>query len=654
MPNAERDRIAQNARDGHWDLWGPYLSERQWGTVREDYSANGDAWTYLPHDHARSRAYRWGEDGIGGISDAKQRLCLAFAFWNERDQILKERLFGLTNPQGNHGEDVKEIYFYEDCTPTNSYMRMTYRYPQAAYPYDDLVRVNGERGKRDPEFELSDTGLLTEDRLFEIQIEYAKASADEFLIRICATNCGPDAAPLHIVPTLWFRNTWTWGVDSQRPMLQERTPMASGTQIIDATHHALGTYSLYCQSVERLVFAEKESNIERLWGVPYAHPYVKDSINDAIVHNEHRALNPNRIGTKAAAHYRFTIPPGQSAIVQLRFSASHHHQPFRDFDLVFAQRKSEADEFYASLAPSCLTSEHCVIMSQAFAGILWSKQFYYYVVEQWLDGDPSQPAPPTERLLGRNSEWRHLYNERVMSMPDKWEYPWYAAWDLAFHCLPLALLDPHFAKHQLDLIVREWYQHPNGQIPAYEWNFSDVNPPVIGWAAWRVYQIERKQTGHGDRAFLETVFHKLLINFTWWVNRKDRSGRNIFEGGFLGLDNIGVFDRSAPLPTGGYLEQADGTAWMALFCQNMLEIAVELAKTDADYGEMALKFVEHFLWIASSMAHLGEDTGMWDEEDGFFYDVLRQPDGRAQRLKVRSMVGLLPLYAVTPFERGVM
>jgi hypothetical protein len=651
MPNAERDRVAENSRDGRWDLWGPYLSERQWGTVREDYSADGEAWTYLSHDQARSRAYRWGEDGIAGISDAKQRLCLAFAFWNERDPFLKERLFGLAGPQGNHGEDVKEIYFYEDCTPTHSYMRMTYRYPQAAYPYGDLVRVNGERGKLDPEFELWDTGVLAGDRFFEIEIEYAKAAADDILIRVHATNCGPNAAPLHILPTLWFRNTWTWALNSPRPGLQERTPMASGTQIIDATHHVLGTYSLYCENVERLVFTENESNLERLWGVPNARPYVKDSINDAVVHGAHHAVNPNRVGTKAAAHYRFIIPPGESVTVQLRFAASHHDQPFRDFELIFGQRKNEADDFYASLAPSCLSTEHCAIMRQAFAGLIWSKQFYHYVIEQWLDGDPGQPAPPRERLKARNSEWRHLYNERVMSMPDKWEYPWYAAWDLAFHCLPLALVDPHFAKHQLDLIVREWYQHPNGQIPAYEWNFSDVNPPVIGWAAWRVYQIERKKNGKGDRAFLETVFHKLLINFTWWVNRKDRSGRNIFEGGFLGLDNIGVFDRSAPFPDGSHLEQSDGTSWMGMFCLNMMRIALELARENSVYENIATKFFEHFLGIAGAMNNVGgKGIGLWDEEDEFYYDVLHTPGGRYLPLRVRSLVGLMPLLAVETIE----
>jgi hypothetical protein len=651
MANAERDRVAENARDNRWDLWGPYLSERQWGTVREDYSADGDAWMYLPHDQARSRVYRWGEDGIGGISDAKQRLCFAFAFWNERDPILKERMFGLAGPQGNHGEDVKEIYFYEDSTPSHSYMRMTYRYPQVAYPYGDLVRVNGERGKLEPEFELWDTGALDAGRFFEIEIEYAKLAADDILVRVRATNCGPDAAPLHILPTLWFRNTWSWNSNSPKPQLQERTQMSSGVQIIDATHHALGTYSLYCDRADRLLFAENESNTQRLWGVPNAHPFVKDSINDAVVHDTCDALNPNKVGTKAAGHYRFSVPAGESVTVQLRLAASRHDEPFHEFDTTFALRKAEADEFYDSVAPSCLSAEHCAIMRQAFAGLLWSKQFYHYVIEAWLDGDPGQPAPPPERLHGRNAEWRHLYNERVMSMPDKWEYPWYAAWDLAFHCLPLALVDANFAKQQLDVIVREWYQHPNGQIPAYEWNFSDVNPPVIGWAAWRVYQIERKQTGKGDRAFLETVFHKLLINFTWWVNRKDRSGRNIFEGGFLGLDNIGVFDRSAPFPDGSFLEQSDGTSWMGMFCLNMMRMSLELARENPVYENIATKFFEHFLGIAGAMNNVGgKGIGLWDEEDEFYYDVLHTPRGRYLPLRVRSLVGLMPLLAVETLD----
>jgi hypothetical protein len=653
--DAERERVAENARDGRWDLWGPYLSERQWGTVREDYSANGDAWNYLPHEHARSRAYRWGEDGIAGICDLKQRLCLAFAFWNERDAILKERLFGVAGPQGNHGEDVKEIYFYSDATPSHSYLRMTYRYPQRAYPYTELIQQNAARGKLDPEFELWDTGVLGGECFFNIEIEFAKAAAEDILVRVIATNCGADAASLHVLPTLWFRNTWTWGNDPRRPNLrvgcEPRTPDA----VIEASHDFLGEYRLYCEGTPALLFTENESNAERLWNVPGASPFTKDAFHRFVIGGEVEAVNPAQFGTKAAAHHRVLLAPNESNTIRLRLrritEAETDVRPFADFDETFAIRRREADHFYASLAPSCLSEEHCAIMRQALAGLVWCKQFYYYIVEQWLEGDSAQPTPPKERLQGRNSDWRHLYNERVMSMPDKWEYPWYAAWDLAFHCIPLALIDPHFAKSQLDLIVREWYQHPNGQIPAYEWCFGDVNPPVIGWAAWRVYKIEEKQSGRGDRAFLETVFHKLLINFTWWVNRKDRSGRNIFEGGFLGLDNIGVFDRSAPFPDGSHLEQSDGTSWMGMFCLNMMRIALELARTNPVYENIATKFFEHFLSIAGAMNNVGgKGIGLWDQEDEFYYDVLHTPGGRYLPLRVRSLVGLMPLLAVESIE----
>jgi Glycosyl hydrolase family 63 C-terminal domain len=657
--NAEQARVAQNDRLGErWDLWGPYLSERAWGTVREDYSANGDAWNYFPHDHARSRAYRWSEDGIGGISDFKQRLCFAFAFWNGRDSILKERLFGVTGPQGNHGEDVKEIYWYVDNTPSHSFMRMIYRYPQAPFPYEELITQSGARSKSEREFELWDTAAL-EGAFFDIEIEYAKNSADDILIRATATNCSVTTQPLHILPTLWFRNTWAWGRDARRPNLHMGRSSSSNPSIIEASHDALGEYRLYCENADELLFTENESNGERLWGVPNSTPFVKDSINDYVVHGNKNAVNPACAGTKAAAIYKIDIPPRENRTIRLRLKqitkSEKSLHAFANFDDLFTKRTQEADEFYASLAPAGLSKEHCAIQRQALAGMLWSKQFYHYIVEQWLEGDPGFPPPPEERKRGRNSEWHHLYNERVMSMPDKWEFPWYASWDLAFHCIPLALVDPKFAKSQLDLIVREWYQHPNGQIPAYEWNFSDVNPPVIAWAAWRVYQIERKQSGKGDRAFLETVFHKMLIAFTWWVNRKDSQGNNIFQGGFLGLDNIGVFDRNAAFPDGGRLEQSDGTSWMGMFCLNMLRAAVELAHENPVYENIATKFFEHFLSIAGAMNNLGgKSIGLWDEEDEFYYDVLHTPGGRYFRVRVRSLIGLMPLLAVETIEPALL
>jgi hypothetical protein len=666
MMNAEQERVAENNRPGQrWDLWGPYLSERAWGTVREDYSANGDAWNYFPHDHARSRAYRWNEDGIGGISDFRQRLCFAFAFWNERDPILKERFFGVTGPQGNHGEDVKELYWYTDNTPSHGFMRMSYRYPQTAFPYDQLVAQSAARSRMEGEFELWDSGAL-DSGFFDIEIEYAKADCDDILIRATATNHGPALSVLHLLPTIWFRNTWSWGRDNRKPVLQEQDK--SQNDIIEASHHALGTYRLYCEGAERLLFTENESNLERLWGVPNSSRYVKDSINDCVVQGNIEKVNPNKIGTKAAAHYRFTIPRDESCTIRLRLaqidpgdavvSLSRREdarmrslEPFMEFDEIFEKRREEADEFYSELAPPSLGDEHKAIQRQALAGMLWSKQFYHYIVEEWLEGDPGQPPPPEERKYGRNSDWPHLYNERVMSMPDKWEYPWYASWDLAFHCIPLALVDPHFAKSQLELIVREWYQAPNGQVPAYEWNFGDVNPPVIAWAAWRIYQIERKQRGKGDRAFLETLFHKMLIAFTWWVNRKDSEGNNIFQGGFLGLDNIGVFDRNASFPDGSHLEQSDGTSWMGMFSLNMMRIAIELAAENHVYENIATKFFEHFLSIAAAMNNLGgQDIGLWNEEDEFYYDVLHTPGGRYLPLKVRSIVGLMPLLAVETIQ----
>ena len=659
--NAEQHRLALNDhREEPWHLWGPYLSERQWGTVREDYSAQGDAWNYFPHEQARSRAYRWGEDGIGGICDYRQRLCFAFAFWNGRDPILKERLFGLTGPQGNHGEDVKEIFFFEDNTPTHSYMRMTYRYPQAEFPYAELVRQNAARSRMEPEFELWDSGALRQNRYFDITLEYAKAAPDDLLIQATATNCGPETAALHLLPTLWFRNTWSWVADRPRPNLRVGRDHSDSVAIVEASHDALGEYRLLCASAGPLLFTENETNLQLLYDVPNKSPYVKDAFHEAIVRGNSAAVSPERMGTKASAHYQMQLGPGEARVVRLRLqridpSPAVSFGAFENFDRVFEQRRAEADEFYHALAPTSLGEEHGAIQRQALAGMLWTKQFYYYVVEQWLEGDPAQPAPPNERWHGRNVAWHHLYNERVMSMPDSWEYPWYAAWDLAFHCIPLALVDPKFAKSQLDIVLREWYQHPNGQIPAYEWNFGDVNPPVIGWAAWRVYKIEQRATGKGDRAFLETIFHKLLINFTWWVNRKDSGGRNIFEGGFLGLDNIGVFDRSAPFPDGSRLEQSDGTSWMGMFCLTMMRTALELARENPVYENIATKFFEHFLGIAAAMNNAGgRGIGLWDEADEFFYDVLHTPGNRCLPLRVRSLVGLMPMLAVEVLEPALL
>jgi hypothetical protein len=662
--NAEQQRLAENnSPEEPWHFWGPYLAERAWGTVREDYSANGDAWNYFPHDHARSRTYRWNEDGIGGISDHKGRLCFAFAFWNERDPFLKERFFGVSGPQGNHGEDVKELYWYIDNTPSHSFMRMIYRYPQTRFPYEELIAQGSARSKMEGEFELWDMGAL-DGKFFDIEIEYAKATPNDILICATATNCGPEPAILHLLPTIGFRNTWSWGRDNRKPNLRENSKTESKIDIIEATHHALGQYRLYCENADEVLFTENETNAERLWGLPNPAPFVKDSINDCIVHGKIGIVNPQRVGTKAAAHYKFMIAPKEARTIRLRLtkidppslhygaaSNSKPGDPFAKFENIFIQRAIEADEFYAALAPSSLGEEHRAIQRQALSGLLWNKQFYHYIVEQWLDGDPGRPPPPNERQLGRNSDWRHLYNERVMSMPDTWEFPWYASWDLAFHCIPLALVDPCFAKAQLDSIVREWFQHPNGQIPAYEWNFSDVNPPVIAWAAWRVYQIERKQTGKGDRAFLETIFHKMLIAFTWWVNRKDSEGNNIFQGGFLGLDNIGVFDRNESFPDGSHLEQSDGTSWMGMFCLNLMRIAIELAMENHVYENIATKFFEHFLGIAAAMNNLGgKGIGLWDEDDEFYYDVLHTPGGRYLPLRVRSVVGLLPLFAVETIQ----
>jgi hypothetical protein len=648
---AEEQRLQEaQERSAHWRRWGPFVSERQWGTVREDYSPDGTAWEFFPHDHARSRAYRWGEDGLAGISDNHQRLCFALALWNEHDAILKERLFGLTGNEGNHGEDVKEYYFYLDSTPTHSYLKWLYKYPQAAYPYAQLIEENRRRDRTRPEYELLDTGVFDGDRYFDVGVEYAKASSDDILIRITVTNRGPERAPLHLLPTLWFRNTWSWEPGAPRPRLRESVSRP-GWRSIEAEHVTLGRRWLSMEGAAELLFTENDTNKQRLWGTPNTSAYVKDGINDYVVRGRTEAVNPVRVGTKAAAHYRLVLAPGETVSVHLRLSdTAPTRDPFgKAFDATFAERIVEADDFYARFGAHGASDDARRVLRQAFAGLLWSKQFYHLDLKRWLTGDPTEPPPPAARLKGRNREWVHLYNEDVISMPDKWEYPWYAAWDLAFHCIPLAMIDPEFAKSQLILFLREWYMHPNGQIPAYEWAFGDVNPPVHAWAVWRVYKIDRNLTGVADRLFLERAFQKLLLNFTWWVNRKDFQGNNVFEGGFLGLDNIGVFDRSAPLPGGGRLEQSDGTSWMAMYCLNMLAIALELSAENPAYEDVASKFFEHFVYIAKAMNELGDGQALWDEQDGFYYDILNMP-GDVRRLKVRSMVGLIPLFAVETLE----
>jgi len=650
---AEEQRLAEaRARTAHWKRWGPYLAERQWGTVREDYSPHGTAWDYFPHDHARSRAYRWGEDGLLGISDNHQRLCLALALWNERDPILKERLFGLTGPEGNHGEDVKECYFYLDATPTHSYLKGLYKYPQGEYPYAQLVEENRRRGRGAPEFELLDTGVFDQDRYFDVFAEYAKASPNDVLVRITVENRGPDAAPLHVLPTLWFRNTWSWDHGVAKPRLAP-TPAPPGAVSVRVEHPEFSReFRLYAEGAPPLLFTDNETDVRRCFGDGRCEPGKKDAFHEAIVRGRPELLAPGGQGTKAAAHYRMEIPAGGRAVLRLRLVDGALAAPFGpEFDRLFAQRQREADEFYGTVIPERLGDDGRRVMRQALAGLLWSKQWFHYDVQRWLDGDPAQPAPPPERRHGRNADWTHLYNDDVISMPDKWEYPWYAAWDLAFHTIALALVDPDFAKDQLVLFLREWYMHPNGQIPAYEWAFGDVNPPVHAWAAWRVYKIEKRIRGAADRVFLERVFQKLLLNFTWWVNRKDPEGKNVFQGGFLGLDNIGVFDRSAPLPIGGHLEQSDGTAWVGMFCLNMLAIALELARENPAYEDMASKFLEHFVYIAHAMGDMGgEGIELWDETDGFFYDVLHTPSGDAVPIRVRSLVGLVPLFAVQVLE----
>ncbi len=660
----EQMRLEQSeSRTTHWKRWGPYLSERAWGTVREDYSPGGTAWEYFPHDHARSRAYRWNEDGLGGICDRHQYICFALALWNGRDPILKERLFGLTGNEGNHGEDVKECYYYLDSTPTHSYMKYLYKYPHE-YPYAWLVEENHRRGKQDREFELLDTGCFEGSRYLDVQVEYAKVQSDDILIRVRVTNHGSEPAPLHLLPTVWFRNTWSW---DERPAEAAARPelhlqQDGANPVVELQHPYYGSRWLHCEGSPEMLFTENETNNQRIFGTANASPYVKDAFQEAVIHGNAAAVNPAMRGTKAAAHYSFVLAPGETAEIRLRltdvdFRSGIASRPFDDsFNRDFHQRHAEADEFYAGVIPGDLSEDAKNVMRQGFAGMLWSKQFYHYVVKQWLEGDPGQPPPPAERLHGRNWQWQHLFNADVISMPDKWEYPWYAAWDLAFHCIPLALVDSEFAKEQLILLLREWYMHPNGQLPAYEWALGDVNPPVHAWAALRVYRIEKKQRGgKGDRAFLERVFHKLLLNFTWWVNRKDAEDMNIFQGGFLGLDNIGVFDRSQPLPTGGHLEQSDGTSWMAMYTLNLGAIALELARDNSAYEDVASKFWEHFIYIAKAMNHRGNDgVGLWDEEDGFFYDVLRFSDGSHNPLKVRSMVGLIPLFAVETMDSAFL
>ena len=650
---AEQQRLDEDARrQEHWKRWGPYLSERAWGTVREDYSPHGTVWEAFPHDQARSRAYRWNEDGLAGISDRHQYICFAIALWNGQDPILKERVFGLTGNEGNHGEDVKDYYFYLDSTPTHSYMKYLYKYPQAEFPYAKLVEENRRRGRRDLEYELINTGIFDENRYFDVVVEYAKATPEDLLIRIQVVNRGPDPAELTLLPTLWFRNTWSWGLDARRPrMREEEAP--KGMSVIELNHEYYGRRRLWCERQPTLLFTENETNTSRLYGDAEGARYVKDSFHDYVVRGDKEAVNPDKIGSKAAAHYPLSLAPGASDTIHLRLTNDDGKKGLtrEAFNTMFTQRIQEANEFYDQLAPPGLSDDARRVQRQAFAGLLWSKQFYHYDVNRWLKGDPTGSEPPRERLHGRNSDWTHLYNEDVISMPDKWEYPWYAAWDLAFHCIPLALVDATFAKEQLILMLREWYMHPNGQMPAYEWAFGNVNPPVHAWAAWRVYKIEKKRKGVGDRVFLERVFHKLLLNFTWWVNRKDTEGKNIFQGGFLGLDNIGIFDRSAPLPTGGHIEQSDATSWMGMYCLNMLSIALELARENRAYEDVASKFFEHFVYICRAMNNIGaEKIELWNKEDGFFYDVLHLPDGQTLPLKVRSLVGLIPLFAVETLD----
>ena len=642
---AEHERLsAQKAGTANWQSWGPYLSERQWGTVREDYSPDGTAWDYLPHDHARSRAYRWGEDGIAGFSDDHQRLCLSLALWNGRDPILKERLFGLTNSEGNHGEDVKELYYYLDATPSHSYLKMLYKYPQGEFPYSPLVEENARRGIEGPEFELVDSGAFADDRYFDVSVEYVQKKPGDIVMQVTAHNRGPEAASLHVLPQLCFRNIWSWHDGVERPVMQR-----SDDSGVEVNHPDIGDFYFYADGVAEYLFCDNDTNAGRLHGQKTNGSFFKDGFHDRVIDGDIDAVNPAGRGTKVSAWYQLEIPAGGEASVRVRLGPKKYARPFTRCTALLKERRSEADAFYDALQASQTSADASSVQRQALAGMIWSKQFFYYDVPQWLDGDSAQPPPPPGR--SRNDGWRHLNNADIISMPDKWEYPWYAAWDLAFHCVPLALIDPEFSKRQLVLLTREWYMHPNGQLPAYEWAFGDVNPPVHAWAALRVFNIDKEHTGKGDLAFLERVFHKLMLNFTWWVNRKDTEGRNVFQGGFLGLDNIGVFDRSAPLPTGGFINQADGTSWMAMYSLNLMRMALELAQENPVYEDIATKFFEHFLHIAEAMNNIGEQgVGLWDETDQFFYDVLNLPEGGAIPLKVRSMVGLIPLFAVETLE----
>jgi len=649
---AEHLRLAET-RDQRipWKQWGPYLGDRAWGTVREDYSSDGTAWEYFPHDHARSRAYRWSEDGLGGISDRHQLVCFAIALWNGQDPILKERLFGLTGNEGRHGEDVKEYSFYLDSTPTHSYMKYLYKYPQAAFPYAALIDGNRCRNREEPEYELLDTGVFDANRYFDVFVEYAKAAPEDILIRVTVVNRAAEAASIDVLPTVWFRNTWLWGLDARKPQLAGDTT-GEGMHAIRVSHFDMAERWLLCEGSQELLFTENETNFERLFGAANLTSYVKDGINDYLVGGRNDVVNPERTGTKASARYRVRLNAGQRAAMRLRLTVNSSPDAFGSaFDEHFLRRCSEADEFYDAISPKALTPDERLVQRQAFACLLWNKQYYHYNVRRWLRGDPAGPEPPRERHHGRNHGWTHLNNADVVSMPDKWEYPWYAAWDLAFHCIPLALIDPDFAKEQLLLLLREWYMHPNGQLPAYEWNFSDVNPPVHAWAVWRVYKIEERQSGRRDRNFLERAFHKLLLNFTWWVNRKDSEGNNVFQGGFLGLDNVGVIDRSGVLPNGGVIEQCDGTSWMGMYCLNMMTIALELSRENAVYEDVASKFLEHFVYISRAMNNIaGQGIELWDRTDRFYYDVLRLPDGKSQPMRVRSLVGLIPLLAVETLD----
>jgi len=650
--NREKMRLIETKnKTKNWRQWGPYLTERQWGTVREDYSAEGEAWDSISHDQARSKAYRWGEEGIGGLSDDKQNLCLSLALWNGKDAILKERLFGLTGSQGNHGEDVKEYYYYLDSTPTHSYMKMLYKYPQEEFPYEKMIQENTSRGYSDPEFELEETGILKDDKYFDVFIEYAKEDSDDILLKISVHNRGTEEKELTVLPQIWFRDIWSWNSNMEKPLLKSQA-----NNIITIKHSEIKNMNLFYEGRPEPLFCDNKTNSEKLYNIKNKAGYFKDGINDFIVNKNKASINPSKEGTKAGLAYKLKIKAKESSIIRLRLSQKKINKPFLDFTKIFMSRIKEADEFFNELQSEIPDEDSKKVQRQALAGMLWSKQFYYYDIPQWLNGDPGLPKPPEQRKEGRNNEWIHLNNADVISMPDKWEYPWYAAWDLAFHCLPLSMVDIEFAKQQLILFTREWYMHPNGQLPAYEWQFSDVNPPVHAWAAWRMFQIEKKQMGgDGDLAFLESIFHKMLLNFTWWVNRKDVDNHNIFQGGFLGLDNIGVFDRSKDLPTGGHLEQADGTSWMAMFSLNLMRMALELAKKNPVYQDMATKFFEHFLYIANAMVNIGKNgESLWDDEDEFFYDALHTPDGSATKLRIRSLVGLIPLLAVEVLEPELM